>query len=61
MLIERDIYHQPSKLFLLNPDVVEMLIENQSRELYYSIHAATGNKLIVHNMDMLHFKTHRGI
>lgn len=56
MLIERDIYHQPSKLFLLNPDVVEMLIENQSRELYYSIHAATGNKLIVHNMDMLHFK-----
>ena len=25
-----------------------MLIENQSRELYYSIHAATGNKLIVH-------------
>ncbi|EOH8528103.1 phage portal protein [Staphylococcus aureus] len=56
VLIERDIYHQPSKLFLLNPDVVEMLIENQSRELYYSIHAATGNKLIVHNMDMLHFK-----
>lgn len=56
VLIERDIYHQPSKLFLLNPNVVEMLIENQSRELYYSIHAATGNKLIVHNMDMLHFK-----
>ncbi|HEA4019232.1 phage portal protein [Staphylococcus aureus] len=56
VLIERDIYHQPSKLFLLNPDVVEMLIENQSRELYYSIHAATGNKLIVHNMDILHFK-----
>ncbi|MDM5725631.1 phage portal protein, partial [Staphylococcus aureus] len=45
VLIERDIYHQPSKLFLLNPNVVEMLIENQSRELYYSIHAATGNKL----------------
>ncbi len=33
-----------------------MLIENKSRELYYSIHAATGNKLIVHNMDVLHFK-----
>ncbi|EZR88904.1 HK97 family phage portal protein, partial [Staphylococcus aureus VET0489R] len=56
VLIERDIYHQPAKLFLLNPDVVEMLIENKSRELYYSIHAATGNKLIVHNMDVLHFK-----
>ncbi|MTV20883.1 phage portal protein [Staphylococcus delphini] len=56
VLIERDIHYQPEKLYLLNPDVVELAIENNSRELYYMVHAATGNKLVVHNMDMLHFK-----
>ncbi|WP_158177315.1 phage portal protein [Staphylococcus aureus] len=56
VLIERDIYYQPEKLFLLNPDVVEMAIENNSKELYYMIYAVTGKKLIVHNMDMLHLK-----
>lgn len=56
VLIERDIYYQPSQLFLINPDTVEMVIENSSKELYFMIHAATDNKLIVHNTDMLHFK-----
>ncbi|MEB8101047.1 phage portal protein [Staphylococcus xylosus] len=56
VLIERDIYHQPEKLYLLNPDVVEMAIENNSRELFYMIHAATGKELVVHNTDILHFK-----
>ena len=56
VLIERDIYFQPSKLYLLNPDTVEIVMENKSKELYYFVHAATENKLIVHNSDMLHFK-----
>ncbi|PTI53367.1 phage portal protein, partial [Staphylococcus xylosus] len=56
VLIERDIYHQPNKLYLINPDVVEILIENTSKDVYYSIHAATDNKLIIHNTDMMHFK-----
>ncbi|KKB24943.1 phage portal protein [Staphylococcus carnosus] len=56
VLIERDIYHQPNKLYLINPDVVEILIESTSKDIYYSIHAATDNKLIVHNTDMMHFK-----
>jgi len=56
VLIERDIYFQPSKLYLLNPDTVEIVMENKSKELYYFVHAATENKLIVHNTDMLHFK-----
>lgn len=56
VLIERDIYHQPEKLHLINPDVVELLVENNTKELFYSIHAATGNELIVHNLDMMHFK-----
>ncbi|ORI06077.1 phage portal protein [Mammaliicoccus sciuri] len=56
VLIERDIYYQPSKLYLLNPDTVEVVIENNSKEMYYVIHAATENKLIVHNTDILHFK-----
>jgi HK97 family phage portal protein len=56
VLIERDIYHQPNKLYLINPDVVEILIENTSKDIYYSIHAATDNKLIIHNTDMMHFK-----
>lgn len=56
VLIERDIYYQPSKLYLLNPDTVEVVIENNSKELYYFINAATENKLIVHNTDILHFK-----
>lgn len=56
VLIERDIYHQPEKLYLINPDIVEILIENNSKETYYSISAASDNKLIVHNLDMMHFK-----
>ncbi|UXR83220.1 phage portal protein [Staphylococcus sp. IVB6214] len=56
VLIERDIFAQPKKLFLLNPDVVEMAIENNSNELYFVIHAATGKHLYVHNTDMMHFK-----
>lgn len=56
VLIERDIYYQPEKLYLLNPDVVQMAIENNSKELFYMVHAATGNELVVHNTDMLHFK-----
>lgn len=56
VLIERDTFSQPSKLFLLNSDIVNIAIENNSREVYYIIHAASGNKLIIHNMDMLHFK-----
>lgn len=56
VLIERDIYHQPEKLYMINPDVVEILMENNTNELFYRIHAATGNKLIVHNTDMMHFK-----
>ncbi|KIR10669.1 phage portal protein [Staphylococcus gallinarum] len=56
VLIERDIYQQPEKLYLINPDVVEMAIENNSNELYYMIHAATGKQMIVHNLDMMHFK-----
>ena len=56
VLIERDTFSQPSKLYLLNSDIVNIAIENNSREVYYIIHAASGNKLIIHNMDMLHFK-----
>lgn len=56
VLIERDTFSQPSKLYLLNTDIVNIAIENNSREVYYIIHAASGNKLIIHNMDMLHFK-----
>ncbi|WP_422802061.1 phage portal protein [Staphylococcus xylosus] len=56
VLIERDIYHQPKKLYMINPDVVEILMENNTNELFYRIYAATGNKLIVHNTDMMHFK-----
>lgn len=56
VLIERDVFYQPSKLYLVNPDTVEIMMENKSKELYYMIHAATDNKLIVHNMDVLHFK-----
>lgn len=56
VLIERDIYYQPERLYLLNPDVVQIAVENKSRELYYFITAATGNKLVVHNTDVLHFK-----
>lgn len=56
VLIERDVYYQPSKLYLINPDTVEIMMENKSKELYYMIHAATDNKLIVHNLDVLHFK-----
>ena len=55
VLIERDTFSQPSKLYLLNSDIVNIAIENNSREVYYIIHAS-GNKLIIHNMDMLHFK-----
>ncbi|MDW3976897.1 phage portal protein [Staphylococcus saprophyticus] len=56
VLIERDVFAQPEKLYLINPDVVQMAIENNSKELFYMIHAATGNELVVHNTDMLHFK-----
>lgn len=56
VLIERDVFAQPKKLFLLNPDVVEMAIENNSNELYFVVHAASGKHLYVHNMDMMHFK-----
>nr|WP_245338845.1 phage portal protein [Staphylococcus sp. GDX8P107P-1] len=56
VLIERDVFAQPEKLYLINPDVVQMGIENNSKELFYMIHAATGNELVVHNTDMLHFK-----
>ncbi|MDW5471980.1 phage portal protein [Staphylococcus equorum] len=56
VLIERDIYYQPEKLYLINPDIVEILIENTSKDIFYSIHAATNNKLIVHNTDVMHFK-----
>ncbi len=56
VLIERDVFYQPSKLYLVNPDTVEIMMENKSKELYYMIHAATDNKLIVHNTDVLHFK-----
>ncbi|MFD3219963.1 phage portal protein [Staphylococcus saprophyticus] len=56
ILIERDVFAQPEKLYLINPDVVQMAIENNSKELFYMIHAATGNELVVHNTDMLHFK-----
>ncbi|MCS4486378.1 phage portal protein [Staphylococcus sp. GRT3] len=56
VLIERDVYSQPKKLFLLNPDVVEMAIENNSNELYFVVHATSGKHLYVHNTDMLHFK-----
>ncbi|MFI3546872.1 phage portal protein [Mammaliicoccus sciuri] len=56
VLIERDVFYQPSKLYLVNPDTVEIMMENKSKELYYMIHAATDSKLIVHNMDVLHFK-----
>lgn len=56
VLIERDTFSQPSKLYLLNSDIVNIAKENNSREVYYIIHAASGNKLIIHNMDMLHFK-----
>lgn len=56
VLIERDIYYQPSKLYLLNPDTVEIIIENKSKELYYIVHTAVEKRLIVHNTDMLHFK-----
>ena len=56
VLIERDTFSQPSKLYLLNSDIVNIAIENNSREVYYIIHAVSGNKLIIHNMDMLHFK-----
>ena len=56
VLIERDVFAQPEKLYLINPDVVQMAIENNSKELFYMIHATTGNELVVHNTDMLHFK-----
>lgn len=56
VLIVRDVFAQPEKLYLINPDVVQMAIENNSKELFYMIHAATGNELVVHNTDMLHFK-----
>lgn len=56
VLIERDVFAQPEKLYLINPDVVQMAIENNSKELFFMIHAATGNELVVHNTDMLHFK-----
>ncbi|AVQ34416.1 phage portal protein [Staphylococcus muscae] len=56
VLIERDIYYQPQKLYLLNPDIVEMAIENNSNELYFVVHAASGKHLYVHNTDVLHFK-----
>ena len=53
VLIERDTFSQPSKLYLLFRHS-KYSNENNSREIYYIIHAA-GNKLIIH-MDMLHFK-----
>src|SRR5699024_12741132 len=51
VLIERDIYHQPNKLYLFNPDVVVILIKSISKKIYYSIHSVTDNKLIFNNTD----------
>ncbi|KGJ25376.1 portal protein [Staphylococcus haemolyticus] len=56
VLIERDVFHQPSALYLLNPDVVSIAVESKSKEVYYIVNAASGNKLVIHNLDILHLK-----
>src|SRR5690625_2030031 len=53
-LIERDIRLNPTRLTLINPDFVEPLIEQNTRELWYQILGEDGNRYYVHNMEMLH-------
>lgn len=55
-LIERDIRLQPSRLTLINPDYVEPVTENNTKELWYQVLGEDGNRYYVHNMEMLHVK-----
>ncbi|WP_440894965.1 phage portal protein [Amphibacillus sp. Q70] len=55
-LIERDIRLQPSRLTLINPDYVDLVIEKNTRELWYEVLGEDGNRHYVHNMEMLHVK-----
>lgn len=53
--IQRDRFMQPDRLLILNSDNVTPAIDDKTKELYYIIRNA-GNKLVLHHMEMLHFR-----
>lgn len=55
-LIERDLRMQIEKLTILNPDKVNPVLEQNTKELWYEVMSDTGNRYYIHNMDMLHTK-----
>lgn len=56
VFIERDIYGQAQQLHVLNSDIVTLAMDSDQRDLYYIIKGKKNKKMIVHQMEILHFK-----
>lgn len=55
VVISRDRLLQPEALYILNSDNVIPAIDEKHNELYYIVRNG-GNKLVLHNSEVLHFK-----
>lgn len=56
VFIERDIYGQAVQLHIFNSDVVTPAFDEENRDLYYIVSGGKGAQMVVHNMEMMHFK-----
>lgn len=56
VFIERDVYGQAQQLHILNSDIVTLAMDNEQRDLYYIVRGKKNEKMIVHQMEILHFK-----
>ncbi|WP_411842177.1 phage portal protein [Salinicoccus sp. HZC-1] len=56
VFIERDVYGQAVQLHLLNSDIVSMAMDKDKKDLYYIVKGNTDKKMIIHQMEILHFK-----
>lgn len=59
-LIEYDMFHTPIALHILNPDLVEPVIEKDTKELWYRI-ADSDGAVYIHNSNIIHIHHITGV